>query len=269
MTNIPVNVDVFKRIESLAPINKAYEWDNVGLQIGSYNQQAKKVLVTLDVLESVVDEAIEKNINLIIAHHPLFFNPLKRINTETAQGRIISKLIRNDISVYAAHTNLDVVEAGVNDMLADKLGLKNTEPLEIIEFHQSGEPWGLGRIGEIDSSINLEHYVSTVKEKLNVTNVRVVGDLNKSIKKIAIIGGSGEKYINQAKRAGADVYITGDLSFHPAQDAWQMGLAVIDAGHYIEALMKEELKIYLEEKLSGFDTEVIVSETNTDPFQYL
>src|SRR5699024_6933777 len=371
MANNPVNLDVFKQIESLAPQNKAYDWDNVGLQIGSYNQKANKVLVTLDVLESVVDEAIEKNINLIIAHHPLFFKPLKHINLETPEGRIISKLIRHDISVYAAHTNLDVVESGVNDILADRLELKARKPLislgneklfklavhiprshqeqmkevlgnagagqqgdyshcsfqiegegafcpmdgaapyigkvgkitkveevkiealvgeaklqevvnqvkkehpyeepafDIIELQQSGEGWGLGRIGEVDSKVSLEQYVSTVKEKLNVTDVRVIGDLNKSIKRVAIVGGSGEKYIHHAKRAGADVYITGDISFHPAQIALQSSIAVIDAGYYIETFMKEGMQRYLMEALANFDIEVIVSEMNTDPFQYL
>src|SRR5699024_4490099 len=97
----------------------------------------------------------------------------------------------------------------------------------------------------------------------------VIGDLNKSIKKVAIVGGSGEKYIHHAKRAGADVYITGDISFHPAQIALQSGLAVIDAGHYIEAFMKDGMQNYLMKVLANFDIEVIVSEMNTDPFQYL
>lgn len=370
MTNFPTNSDVFKLMEDLAPKDKAYEWDNVGLQVGSYNHHPKKIMITLDVLESVVDEAIANNVNLIIAHHPLLFKPLKQINLNTPNGRIISKLIRHDIHVYAAHTNLDVVPFGVNDMLADQLELKNTKELislgnetmykyavhvpvthkdkvkealgdagagqqgeyshcsfqtkgkgsfkplagaepyigkigeitnvdeikieaivpesklnktiqnviaahpyeepayDIIKLNNKGESYGLGRIGEINE-MNLEAYVLEVKEKLNLTDVRVVGDLNKKIKKVAVLGGSGEKYINDAINKEADVYITGDISFHPAQNALEMGLAVIDAGHYIESVMKSKVQNYLQNKLSGKEVEIIVSRTVTDPFQYL
>lgn len=371
MRKIPTNSDVFKLIEDLAPLDKAYDWDNVGLQIGSNRQQTTKIMITLDVLETVVDEAIEKKVDLIIAHHPLLFKPLKQIDLHTPEGRIISKLIRHDISVYAAHTNLDVVKYGVNDMLARKLDLKKTKPLitlgneklykyvvyvpishqndvkqilgdagageqgdynhcsfqiegegsfrpltgadpfigkvgelvkvdevkieaivsesklenvvnsvkathpyeepafDIIPLKNKGESWGLGRIGEVSTATNFKQYVKQVKEKLDLTDVRVIGSLNKKIKKIAIVGGSGEKYIHAAKKAGADVYITGDMSFHSAQDAWQMDLAVIDAGHYIEKIMKEETRDYLQKQLAVFDVEVTVSKVGTDPFQYM
>ena len=108
-----------------------------------------------------------------------------------------------------------------------------------------------------------------IKQQLGLNHVPVAGNLEKEIKKVAIIGGSGEKYIHQAKRAGADVYITGDLGFHQAQTAIQIGLAVIDAGHYIEEIMKEEIKDYLQKKLASNNVEIIVSDTNTDPFQYI
>src|SRR5690625_2046805 len=113
--------DVFHVIESWAPKNLAYDWDNVGLQVGSYNRPVKRVMITLDVLESVVDEAIAKKTDLIIAHHPLLFKSLKQINIDTPVGRTIYKLIENNITVYAAHTNLDIAQGGVNDMLFDQL----------------------------------------------------------------------------------------------------------------------------------------------------
>lgn len=371
MSSTPTNSDIFKLIEDVASRSKAYDWDSVGLQIGTYQRQAKKVMITLDVMETVVDEAIANNVDLIIAHHPLLFKPLKKIDINTPEGRIISKLIRHNITVYAAHTNLDVVKHGVNDMLADILEIKNGKPLvtlgneklykyaiyvprghehaikeilgdagagqqgdyshcsfqtggkgafkpladavpfigevgeiadvdevkievivpesklahvvkqvkavhpyeepafDIIELENTGEDWGLGRIGAICTPVTLKEYVNEVKEKLKLTDVRVVGDLNKKVKKAAIVGGSGEKYIYDAKRAGADVYITGDLSFHPAQTAWQLGLAVIDAGHYIESAMKEAVRDYLQDKLKEADVDVLVSRVETDPFQYL
>ncbi|WP_421379899.1 Nif3-like dinuclear metal center hexameric protein [Bacillus salacetis] len=121
--------EIISLFETLAPKELAEEGDPIGLQIGRLNQKIDKVMITLDVLEEVVDEAVEKGVKLIIAHHPPLFRPLKAIRTDTAQGRMIEKLIKNDISVYAAHTNLDVAEGGVNDLLAEALELKETKLL--------------------------------------------------------------------------------------------------------------------------------------------
>src|SRR5690625_677000 len=124
-----VNSAIFKKMEEWAPLNLAYDWDNVGLQIGSPNHPVKKVMITLDVLESVVDEAIEKKVDLIIAHHPLLFKSLKQIDVDTPKGRVIQKLIHHRITVYAAHTNLDIAADGVNDILCDQLDIKDRKNL--------------------------------------------------------------------------------------------------------------------------------------------
>lgn len=116
-------------MERLAPKSLAYDWDNVGLQVGSFSTPVKKIMVTLDVLEEVVDEAITKNVSLIIAHHPLLFKPVKQLSTDTPQGRVLHKLLQHNITVYAAHTNLDIAEGGVNDVLCEKLKIKNTKVL--------------------------------------------------------------------------------------------------------------------------------------------
>src|SRR5699024_10408337 len=128
MTKI-TNKQVFKTLEKWAPRSLAYEWDNVGLQVGSYDAKVKKILVTLDVLNNAVDEAIEHDVDLIVAHHPLLFQPLKQIDFQTPKGKIIQKLIKHDISVYASHTNLDIAEAGVNDLLSDALNLQEKRSL--------------------------------------------------------------------------------------------------------------------------------------------
>src|SRR5690625_1898665 len=127
MTKI-IHGTIFKELENWAPKELAYEWDNVGLQVGSHTDETKKVMVTLDVLKSVVDEAIEENVNLIIAHHPLLFKPLKEINFQTAKGNVIKKLIEHNITVYAAHTNLDIARGGVHDLLCDALGIVSSNP---------------------------------------------------------------------------------------------------------------------------------------------
>lgn len=360
---------VFKQLEQWAPKHLAYEWDNVGLQIGSMTDKTNKVMITLDVLESVVDEAIEKDVNLIIAHHPLIFKPIQQLNVDSVKGKIIKKLIEHDITVYAAHTNLDIAENGVNDLLCevlqiehtknivdvqqeqllklvsfvpythidqvrDALGdagaghignyshctyqskgqgtfmplegtdpfigsanqlelvdevkietivkenelskilasLKNAHPYEEVAYDlyplkHIGKTYGLGRIGSLSEKITLKEFIEKVKKAFDVHHLRVVGQLNDMVKKVAVIGGSGEKYIHQAKRLGADVLITGDTTFHHAQDAEQMGLALIDPGHYIEEIMKKATKNYLEEHFAHLP--IIESETNTNPFQFV
>ncbi|MRH43100.1 Nif3-like dinuclear metal center hexameric protein [Aquibacillus halophilus] len=371
MTKTTKVQDIVNIFESWVPKKLAYDWDNVGIQVGSLQQSVKKVMVTLDVLENVVDEAIEQKVDLIIAHHPLLFKSLKQINLDQTSGRIIEKLIKNDITVYAAHTNLDIVSGGVNDILTDKLSISNTEvlvedeleklyklivyvpkesseqlkdalgnagaghiglyshcmfttdgegsfkPLEgskpflgsqgvvervdevkvetiiahsklsevlsamqdnhpyeevaydLIPLANKGKPIGAGRIGSLISEITLREFCENIKSVLEIPSLRVTGDLNQKVKRIAVLGGSGKAFIEHAKRKGADVYITGDMTFHEAQDAWQMGLNVVDPGHYIEKVMKQAVKSFLDSKCENAGIEVVISREITDPFQFL
>ncbi|XKF67439.1 Nif3-like dinuclear metal center hexameric protein [Virgibacillus necropolis] len=366
-----MNHDVFREMEKWAPRNLAYDWDNVGLQVGSFSRQVKKVMVTLDVLENVVDEAIKEKVDLIIAHHPLLFKSAKQINTDDVQGRIIQKLLKHDITVYAAHTNLDAANGGVNDMLCDTIGLKNTDLLmeskeealfkfvvyvpithlenvrkalgdsgaghignyshctfqtegtgtfkplagtnpyigqegdmehvneakletivqekslptvlgqmkqahpyeevayDIFPIANEGQKFGVGRIGELDQEMSLQELCNHIKQTLDVPSLRVTGDLHQQVKKIAVLGGSGEDFIHVAKAKGADVYLTGDMSFHHAQDAWQMGLSIIDPGHHVEKVMMQATKHYLENIFTNKQLEVITSKSNTEPFQFV
>src|SRR5690625_2313029 len=128
-----VNADVFRAMEQWAPLHLAYDWDRVGLQVGAANQAVKKVMITLDVLESVVDEAIDNDVELIIAHHPLLFKPIEQLDVTTPKGKVLQKLIKHDITVYAAHTNLDITNDGVNDILCDQLGI--TSRKNLVDFH--------------------------------------------------------------------------------------------------------------------------------------
>ncbi|MGP4107249.1 Nif3-like dinuclear metal center hexameric protein [Virgibacillus sp. L01] len=366
-----VNSDIFQLMEKWAPKHLAYDWDNVGLQIGSFNNQVSKIMVTLDVLESVVDEAIENHVSLIIAHHPLLFKQVKQVNVDTSQGRIIQKLIQHNISVYASHTNLDTADGGVNDMLCDLLNIKGTKVLQqtyqedlvkiavfvpkthlnevrdamsengaghigdyshctfqsegqgtfmpqegtnpyigsannlayvdevkvesiiqlpklahvieamknahpyeeaaydVMPLHNPGQTYGIGRIGTLEKEVTLHDFAEQVKHALKVPSLRVTGDLTKEVKKVAVLGGSGEKFIHTAKKMGADLYITGDMTFHIAQDAWQMGLSVIDPGHHVEKVMKKGTKEYLDNHLNNKNIEVILSNSNTEPFQFI
>lgn len=244
--------------------------DPVGLHIGQLNRQVEKVLVTLDVNEEVIEEAVRKGAGLIIAHHPPLFRPVKHIWTDTPQGRMIGQCLKHDIAVYAAHTNLDIAEGGVNDLLARKLSLSN---LRILQKTDSGseEETGLGRVGMLESPMTLHEFALYVKERLNVPMVRMVGEAGRKIRKVGVLGGDGNKYIHAAKRAGADVLVTGDLNYHVAQDAEAIDLCVVDPGHNVEKVMIEGVaeKMTLLCRQAQYHVEFLESEIRTEPFTFI
>lgn len=268
--NSPVSVrQVVNLLEAWAPIHYAYDWDNVGLQVGSYDQVVTKVMITLDVTEAVIEEAIQNESNLIIAHHPLLFKAINQIDTEQPIGRMIQKIVKHNITVYAAHTNLDITNGGINDMLSDQLALLDREIMLPIE--KNGDQVGLGIVGKLKETMDLATFAQFVKEQMSVPSLRVIGDLTRKVKKVAIIGGSGEKYLEQAKLMGADVYVTGDVTFHQAQDADALGLAIIDPGHHVEKVMITAVSSYLDHafKKHQLQVETIRSQVNTEPFIFL
>lgn len=364
--------EIISLFEKWSPKRYALEGDANGLHIGQLNRSTEKVLVTLDVNEEVVDEAIEKGANLIIAHHPPIFRPLKSIATDTPQGRMFEKCIKHDITVYAAHTNLDVATGGVNDMLAERLGLRETKVLEqtyseplyklvvfcpethaeemrevlgkagagaigdytacsftsaglgrftpshganpyigkvdteeqvqeekievvvpssirsrvlkamltahpyeepaydVVMLEQQTNELGLGRVGILAEKMTLDQFASHVKAIFKVPALRFVGDPMTEIKKVAVLGGDGNKYIYAAKRSGADVLVTGDLYYHVAHDAQALDLAVVDPGHNIEKVMIEGVASYMRTACEDakFAVTFIESEVITEPFQF-
>lgn len=267
--------EVISLFEQWSPKRFAMESDPVGLHIGQLNRPVEKVLITLDVNEEVIDEAILKGANLIIAHHPPIFRPLKNLQTDTPQGRMIEKCVKNDISVYAAHTNLDVAPGGVNDMLATKLGLVDTSVVvptfsELTKDQKNNE-YGLGRIGKLEKKTTLVEFAEHVKQLFGVPALRFIGNPDKEIRKVAVLGGDGNKYIGAAKRAGADVLVTGDLYYHVAHDAEAMGLAVIDPGHNIEKVMIEGVADYMRDACeeAHYEVKFIQSVVITEPFHFI
>ena len=262
--------EIIQLFEEWSPKKLAMEGDPIGLHIGQLNREVNRVLVTLDVNEAIIDEAIQNEANLIIAHHPPLFRPAKHIWTDTPQGRMIEKCMKHDISVYAAHTNLDIANGGVNDMLAEKLGLSD---LKIIQrtSSESEEAYGLGRIGKLSKSITLEEFAEDVKDKLDVPRLRIVGDKNKNIQKVGVLGGDGNKYIYAAKRAGADVLVTGDMYYHVAQDAEAIGLCIVDPGHNVEKIMIRGVAERMTNlcKSQQYNVVFIQSELDTEPFSFI
>ncbi|WP_410514482.1 Nif3-like dinuclear metal center hexameric protein [Paenibacillus sp. BR2-3] len=364
---------VIQYMEQLAPKHVAEEGDKIGLQLGTLQKEITGVLVALDVNDEVAEEAIALGCNLIIAHHAIIFRPLQGIQTDTPAGKLYEKLIKNDIAVYISHTNLDVTEDGMNDWMAEALGIENGAPIKDIhteqlsklvvfvpkDHHQKvldailnagagrignyshcsfniegygtfipqegtnpfigeqgkmeraeeirietivplgirnkvvqamlkahpyeevaydlysmdlkGRSFGLGRVGKLAEPVTLGQFVDRVKSGLDVDKVRVVGDLDRPIRKAAVLGGSGGKFYNSAIFRGADVLVTGDIDYHTAQDALLAGIALIDPGHNAEKIMKEKVREWMAGKLAEhkYGTSVHASKVNTEPFRFL
>jgi len=219
--------EAIEKIKTFCPEYLACEWDNPGLQIGNTNETLAGIYVTLDVTPKAVEAAIQNSCNLIVSHHPMFFSGLKKIDLENTQGKMIEAIIKSNITVYSAHTNMDKAEKGINFVLAKMSGITNPKPLD--EF---------GMIGEVKST-DLRTFAKEISQKLNTT-VRVTGNPNKQIKVCAVCSGSGSDFAGIAKSKGADVLITGDVKYHQALDCQNDDFCIIDAGHYpTEVIVKD------------------------------
>lgn len=242
--------DVMDLMESIAPKELTESWDNVGLMIGEREQEVKKILVALDCTSEVIDEALDVGADMIVTHHPfILFQKIKSIKKGDVLGGKIYKLIQNNISVFSAHTNLDCADGGINDILAELFELKNVEKLD--------EESGLGRIGELENSMKFEGFANVIESKLNTKGLlRLMGDKDKEIKRVAVCGGSGASFVSMACGKGADAYITGDIKFHEAQDGIDMGMCIADATHYSTEVVVVPV---LADRLRSLEAEVVVS----------
>lgn len=248
-------IDIVKFFETKYPKTLAYEWDNVGLQVGSLNRKCKTVLVTLDVTKEVVAEAVELKADLILSHHPLIFKPIYNVATESPRGRIIAELIQNRIALYSAHTNYDLAEGGMNDELATVLNIRHAELLDETE--------NIGRYGTVDPVPVLE-YIDFVKQTLGIRSARYIGKTDSVVQIVGISGGSGSNHVGSAQKKNCDLYITGDVTYHTALDCRAMGQNVLDIGHYAEAIFKTAVSKLLSEAFP--DVEFHVSAVDTDPY---
>lgn len=245
-------------LESLYPTSYAENWDNVGLQVGSMNKTITGIVISLDLTIEVIKEAIKNNSNLIICHHPAIFSPLKIVDSETYLGKMIHMLIKNDITLYVMHTNFDVSSYGMNMILGKKLGLSNIAFLDQID-----EDFGLGVFGFIKRK-RADDLIADIKSEFGIESVRYIGNLNDTIEKVAILGGSGASHIYHALEQSVDLFITGDVTYHKALDSKNLGLNVLDIGHYFESQGIMELKEILLSK--GVSVPVSLSNINTNPY---
>lgn len=214
--------DIVTFLEEAAPPELAEEWDNIGLLVGSPSNIVKKILVCLDVTHAAIDEAVKTGADMIVTHHPVIFKGIRRLNDDDKTAGLLYLLIRNNISVYSAHTNLDFAEQGVNTCLAETLGLKQTEML--------GN--GPGKVGILENKYSLAEFITRVKTSLDVPFVRVTGGADSGIMKAAVFSGSFDDDLKAVAASGADILVTGDLKYHTALDAREMGMCIVDAGHF-------------------------------------
>ena len=253
--------DILQYIESLAPAAMAESWDNVGLLCGSRATPVTKILVALDPFEGVCREAADWGAELIVTHHPLIFRPVPSITDETSIGRGIMTLCRHGISAINAHTNLDKTYGGVNDVLARTLGLEEITLTAPEGTDNLGRPYGLMRRGTVKEQ-PLEDFLALVKEKLGCPGLRYV-NAEKPVRNVAVGGGACADGMLEALKAGCDTFVTSDVKYNQFWDAKDLGLNLIDAGHFytenpVVAVLAESLR-------SRFpDLEVKISETHGD-----
>jgi len=262
--------DIITMMDTIAPPDLAENWDNVGLQVGLTEWNVHKIWIALAPAPQVMAAACDSDVDLIVTHHPLIFKPLKSIDLNTAVGSIIRRAIQNKIAIFTAHTNLDAVSGGVNDVLAARIGLKNTSILEETAGGKNSESRrGLGRIGELEEEMSLKDFSGIVREKLGLENIRIAGNPDLRVFKAAVCGGSGSGLMNHFFSSGAQVYISGDLGYHNARDVESANLGLIDIGHFasehliIDTVVKRLRKMTVDNKM---DIGVEACMIEQDPF---
>lgn len=257
--------DIMQYIETIAPPYMQENWDNVGLLCGSKSAPVTKILVALDPFEHVCREAAEWGAELIVTHHPIIFQALKSITDDTSIGRGIRTLIRHDISAINAHTNLDQAPGGVNDVLAQTLGLENIQVIDACGVDEEGRQWGLLRCGEV-SERALPDFLAEVKEKLHCDGLRYVSG-GRLVHKVAVGGGACAGELRAAVRAGCDTFVTSDVKYNQFWDAKELDVNLVDAGHFhtenpAVAVLAEKLRAAFPE------LEVKISEKHNDCMKF-
>jgi dinuclear metal center YbgI/SA1388 family protein len=263
----PAVLDVVNALDRRYPREWAESWDRVGLVLGDLAHPVSRVLCVVDCVPETVDQALAVGADLIVAHHPLLLKPVSTIAPDTYKGRIIHRLIRGDVALYAAHTNADVARPGVSDALADRLELTELRPLVPATGAAAGEGRGLGRIGRLDEPMDLAAFTGFVAARLPVTaaGIRAAGDPGRTIRTVAVCGGAGDSFLADATRAGVDAYLCSDLRHHPASEHLaEGGPALLDVAHWAtERPWLDEVADWLREE---FGVEVTVSDVDTDPW---
>lgn len=257
--------DILNSLNALAPFSLAEPWDNVGLLVGSPEQEATAVLAGLDPTNPLLDEAIALGANVVITHHPVIFKPLPAIDTTAPYGRLLEKALASRIAIIGYHTNYDNAAKGVSTILARQLGLENLVPL--IPGGEDGT--GLGRIGTFPAPLAATDFVARVLDVLGLASVHTAGRLPDQIATLAVCGGSGSEFAEQARLRGADAYLSAEIKHNIAVWAGETGFCIIDGTHYatekpaIAALVTRLEQIGLRE---GWNIRTMQTNTERHPF---
>jgi dinuclear metal center YbgI/SA1388 family protein len=258
--------DVFDLLQKKAPFEYQMGFDNAGFLVGHQSAPVRRVLVSLDITEEVAAEAAAAGCQLIVAHHPVIWGGAKSVTDQTPTGRKLLALVENKIAAICAHTNLDAVADGVNDVLAQALGLQEVEMLEQDGVDEQGRPYGIGRVGVVEEQ-SLEQFARFVKEKLGSNGVRLV-DGGRPVRKVAVGGGSCSDMMGTALALGCDTFVTADVKYDGFLDAKAQGLSLIDAGHFpTENVVCPVLKQWVSQAFP--ELEVTVSRVHHEVFSYL
>lgn len=249
--------ELYKKLTQRLPDSLSESWDNDGLMVCADTEApVRRVLLTLDVTENAVDFAIENHFDLILSHHPLIFRPLSAVTEDSPVGRKVIKLIKSSISVFSFHTRADRVDGGVNDVLADLLELTEIEPLS---------EDGMGRVGYLEEPMPLEAFCDRVKEQLGAP-ILSVADGGNLVHKVALLGGEGKDYVKAALVSEADTYISGSLGYHTLEDAPELGINLIEGGHYYT---EAAVLGFFEELLSLIDPSVAVHTLSSNNARFM
>lgn len=254
--------DVIQYLEDLSPTSFAEGWDNVGLLVGRREKQIQALMLCVDVTESVISQAIQMGVSMIISHHPLFFSGEKRITSDHFLGARLIDLIQADICVYAMHTNFDVM--GMADAAAERLRLLDTKVLQVT-YEDEIATEGIGRVGKLMGTMTLGEVATLTKEAFEVSHVKVFGDPDTLCCEVAICPGAGKSLAKDVLRTDADVYVTGDIDHHTGIDLVAQGVCVIDAGHYgVEKLFVPYLYDYFSKVLPECN---VIKAIEKEPFR--
>ena len=258
--------ELLQTLDGFAPTALAEKWDNVGLLVGSPENTVTSILVGLDPTLSLVEEAIAISADTIITHHPVIFKPLSAIVTSNPGGLLLQKALSHNINIIGAHTNLDSAVDGVNDVLANGLGLVSLKPLTPSE---EDSPTGLGRIGSYPEPVDRKDFLERVFRLLGLKTLSVAGTIPEKIRTVAVCGGSGSDFAELAYGRGADVYLSAEIKHSTAIWANEVGFAIIDGTHYAT---EKPATHYLAQKLGQLAGErnwqiaIQLSETEVHPY---
>lgn len=259
---------ITKFFDQFAPRELGEDWDNVGLLLGDRQQWVGSVLTCLTLTPDVAAEAIGKNVDLIVAHHPILFRAVKRITSDTAEGKMVLDLVKANVAVFSPHTRYDSASGGINQQLAELFELSNIGVIRPLDADSDAGGLGAGRYGTLPQAVPLGDFVNSVRDRLKLVNLNFTGDTDQMIAKVGIACGSAAEFMGDAQALGCDALLTGEARFHACLEARSRGIGLIQAGHYgTERPAMENLATILSDQFSSLV--VSASEVESDPVQWL